>query len=488
MTPRALTLAAALLLAGCAVGPDFQRPAPPTAGAYAAGQRTTTSGVADLPGGEVQHFVEGRDIPAEWWTVFRCKPLDDLVASALSANPDLKAAEAALNVARENVLIQRAAYFPAVAGSVAASRHRTPNLISPFVTQSSPEGSAYYGYYTPQVTVSYAPDVFGLTRRSVEGAKAQEGQARFQLAAAHVALSANVVGAAIQEASLRAQIETTRELIALNTRTLDIDRARYALGDISRMDVAAQELQLAQVAATLPPLLKQLAQQRHLLTALAGRFPSEDLAQQFDLSSLQLPQELPLSLPSQIVERRPDVRQAEENLHQASARIGVAMANRLPSLALTADMGRLTVTGLSGAGAFWDVGIAVTQVIFQGGALKHQEDAARAAYVQAAEQYRSTVLAAFQNVADALTALEQDADALKSLAAAANSAKALLELTDRQRVEGQASKLAVLNAEQAYRQAALALVQARAARYADTVALFQAVGGGWWNREGATAQ
>jgi NodT family efflux transporter outer membrane factor (OMF) lipoprotein len=346
----------------------------------------------------------------------------------------------------------------------------------------------YYNLYTPRVSVSYVPDVFGLNRRTVESLQAQAEQARFALAAAHITLSSNVVAAVVQEASLRAQIDATRELIAINSNLVQVVRNQLAKHAATRADLAAQESQLAQISATLPPLLKQLAQQRDLLAALSGGFPSKELAEKFELLSLQLPQKLPVSLPSQLIEQRPDVRQAEENMHSASAQIGIAVANRLPNFNLTADAGTMALTAskmfAAGAG-FWDLGASVTQPIFQGGTLLHKERAARAAYVQAAEQYRSAVLTAFQNVADTLNALQHDAEALKADAAAADAAKVTLDLIRRQLETGEggeARQLALLNAEQTYQQAVINLVQAEANRYADTAALFQALGGGWWNR------
>jgi NodT family efflux transporter outer membrane factor (OMF) lipoprotein len=280
-------------------------------------------------------------------------------------------------------------------------------------------------------------------------------------------------------------VTATRELIAINTDMVRVLRTQYARGYVSRLDVAAQEAQLAQTAAALPPLLKQLLQQRDVLARLAGGFPSEALAEDIELSSLRLPADLPLSLPSQLVAQRPDVRQAEENLHAASAQVGVAIANRLPSFPLTADAGStaLALGALFGAGTgFWDLGAAVAQPIFQGGTLRHRERAAKAAFVVANEQYRSTVLTAFQNVADSLYALQQDADALKTAASAAESALVTLDLARKQYQAGYAGYLALLNAEQAYQQAVISLAQARANRFADSAALFQALGGGWWNR------
>jgi len=476
-----IAILALLLTTGCAVGPKFKQPPPPDVSGYTQTPLSTTSSTSTVVGGEAQHFLERRDIAGEWWTLFRSKPLNDLIERSLKANPDIKAAQAALLVARENTLAQRGAYYPSVTGGFSATRAKSSSNLSS-VTNTN---VLNYILYTPQVSVSYVPDVFGLNRRTVESLRAQQEQTRFALVATHITLSSNVVAGAIQEASLRAQVDATHEIITINTDMLQILRNQYATGYVSRLDVAAQESQLAQVAATLPPLMKQLAQQRDLLARLSGGFPSQDLPEKFELSSLQLPQELPVSLPSQLVEQRPDVRQAEENLHSASALIGVAVANRLPSFALTADAGSMALVFsrmFSGGTGFWDVAAGVTQPIFDGGTLLHRERAARAAYTQAAEQYRSTVLTAFQNVADTLNALLQDADALKAAAAAKDAASVTLDLARKQYQSGYANYLSLLNAEQAYQQAVINLVQAQANRYADTAALFQALGGGWWNR------
>jgi NodT family efflux transporter outer membrane factor (OMF) lipoprotein len=470
-----------VLLAGCAVGPNFKKPAAPNVSAYTVAPLSTAGATTNIIGGQAQDFVEGMDIPGEWWALFHSKPLNDLIERSLANNPDLKAAQAALLVARENVLAQRGVYFPSIAGAFSASRQKTAADIS--ATPSS--GALYFNLYTPQVSISYVPDVFGLNRRTVESLKAQEDMARFQWVATHITLSANVVAAAIQEASLRAQVDATRQLIAINSNMVQILRDQFDKGYANRLALAAQESQLAQIAATLPPLLKQLAQQRDALAVLAGGFPSDDPPEKFDLSSLQLPQDLPVSLPSQLVEQRPDVRQAEENLHSASAQIGIAIANRLPNITLTANAGSTALAidqvFTSGTG-FWGLGAAATVPLFEGGALLHKERAAKAAYAQAAEQYRSTVHTAFQNVADTLNALEQDGDALKTASDAANAAKVTLDLTRRELQTGYTNYLSALSAEQAYQQAMIALVQAQANRFADTAALFQALGGGWWHR------
>jgi NodT family efflux transporter outer membrane factor (OMF) lipoprotein len=474
-------LLALVLLGGCAVGPNFHRPAPPPVGTYTAASITNTHGVTNIFGGESQHLLSGKDIPGQWWTLFHSPALNALIERALCANPNLKAAQAALWQARENVRAQHGAFFPNVNGGFSAQRGKTSGSVSP----NTYSGALYYTFYTPNVTVSYSPDVFGLNRRTVESLKAQEEQQRFQLAATYITLSANVVGAAIQEASLRAQIGATTNLIAATTKARDVLQAQFSKGYVNRLDVAAQETQLAQVAATLPALLKQLAQQRDALATLVGAFPSEDPAPQFDLTSLQLPRDLPLSLPAQLVRQRPDVLQAEAELHSASALVGVAIANRLPNIALTAEAGStaLTLDKLFSSGTgFWALTGAVTAPIFDGGTLLHKQHAAQAAFFQAREQYRSTVLSAFQNVADTLNALDQDAKGLQAAAQAETAAKVTLDMTQRQLKAGYANYLTLVTAEAAYQQALQNRVQAQANRFADTAALFLALGGGWWNQ------
>jgi NodT family efflux transporter outer membrane factor (OMF) lipoprotein len=478
---RCIAALSSLLIAGCAVGPNFKKPAAPDVGDYTGSPLSSTAATENLPGGEAQRFAPGGDISADWWTLFRSKPLNDLIERSLASNPDLKAAQAALSVAWENVLAQRGAYYPSVAANFSASRQRQSGQIAPTLNSNA----FLYNLFTPQVSVSYVPDVFGLNRRTVESLQAQEQAVRFQMIATYTTLTSNVVVTAIQESSLQLQIDATRELIDSNSGAVKILQYQFAKGYASRLDLAAQESQLAQVEATLPPLLKQLAQLRDLLSVLTGRFPNQDPVEQFDLSALQLPQDLPVSLPSALVEQRPDVLQAEANLHDASAKIGIAVANRLPNIVLTANAGSsaaaMNQLFTSGTG-FWGLGAAATAPIFQGGTLLHQERAAKAAYTEAAEQYRSTVLTAFQNVADTLTALEQDAEAVKSAAAAADAAKVTLDLARRQWQDGYAGYLALLSAEQADQQSRINLVQARASRLADTAALFQALGGGWWHR------
>ena len=463
------------------MGPDFKKPAAPDVSGYTAKPPSATTATPNVAGGEAQHFTNGSDLSADWWTLFHSTPLSDLIASSLAKNHDLKAAQAALSVARENVLAQRGVYYPSAAAGFSATRQRQSGQISPTLNSNA----FLYNLFTPQVSVSYVPDVFGLNRRTVESLQAQEQEVRFQMIATYTTLTANVAVTAIQVASVQMQVDATRQLIDINSSMLKILQYQSDKGYASRLDVAAQESQVAQIDATLPPLIKQGTQLQDALAVLAGRFPNQAPAEKFELSSMQLPQDLPVSLPSALVAQRPDVLQAEANLHDASAKIGIAIANRLPNIVLTANAGSTAAAMnqlfTSGTG-FWGIGAAATAPIFQGGTLLHQERAAKAAYEQAAEQYRSTVLTAFQNVADTLTALVQDADALNAAAAATAAAKVTLDLAQRQLQDGYAGNLSLLNAEQSYQQALINSVQARANRYADTAALFQALGGGWWHR------
>ena len=482
MGQRLIAAALSVAVSACAVGPNFKRPKPPDATDYGnASQSQTTA--AESTDGATQRFVAGMDIPSQWWTVFRSPDLNRLVEQALTANPNVGAAQAALRQAHELYLAQRTSFFPSVQGSFSGDRSEFPTntLTSPTVASSST-----YSLYTAQLTLSYAPDLFGATRRQVEIAKAQADSTRFQLEATYLTLSSNVVVTAITEASLRDQISTTERLLQLEHQLTGFVQQQRLLGTASELDILSQQTLEAQTAQTLPPLQKQLGQTRDALTALLGKLPSQEPLETFRLDALTLPADLPVSLPSKLVEQRPDVREAEENMHMASAAVGVAIADLLPQFTISADVGSSALTVgkiFSPYTGFWDTGASLTQTLFDAGALIHKKRAADAALDQAAAQYRAAVILACQNVADTLRALDSDADALKASAQAERAAKKSLDFAQKQRTLGTVSLVAVLNAEQAYDTAALTLIQARANRYADTAALYQALGGGWWNRK-----
>jgi NodT family efflux transporter outer membrane factor (OMF) lipoprotein len=475
------SLAAALWVAGCAVGPDFKPPAPPDVSRYTKEPLARSTSASDAPGGAAQHFVQGRDIAAEWWRMFRSPALNRLVNQSIEANPTLQAAMAALRVANENKFAQEGKFFPFVQANFNPQRQQTSQAIAPIPNS----GANVFNLYTAQVMVSYTIDIWGQNRRAVESLQAQADVQRFQVEAAYLTLTSNVVVAAIQEASLRGQIAATNRLIVINSKMLTTIREQFDRGLINRSDVAAQEASLAQIQATLPPLRKALAQTRDLLAALLGRYPSEQPREQFTLDGLRLPRDLPLSLPAQLVEQRPDVRAAEEQLHSAGALVGVAIAAMLPNVTLNGNAGYQATQMaelINPSNFFFTIAGNATQTVFDGFTLVHQLRAADANFDQAAWVYRGTVITALQNVADTLRALQNDADALKAARDFERAAKISLDLAQQQMTSGNANVLLLLNAQITYQQAVLQVVQAEANRFADTAALFQALGGGWWNR------
>jgi NodT family efflux transporter outer membrane factor (OMF) lipoprotein len=480
--PAAATVAL-LALAACAVGPDFQPPPAPPQSGYTPEAKLASTASVDVAAGASQKFDPGRDIPAEWWKVFHSPALNALIAEALLSNPNLEAARAALWQAEENLYAQAGALLPTADANGSGERQQFSP--SEFGGTGPP---SKFNLYQASVNASYAIDVFGGTRRQVEASAATAEYQRFELEAAYLTLTSNVVTAVVQEASLRGQIEATLDLIKIESDELVVVRHQFEVGAAARTDVLTQQSEVATAQATLPPLQKQLEQQRHVILALTGRFPNEAAPYRLTLASMRLPTDLPLSLPSELIEQRPDIRAAEAQLHQASAQIGVAIANMLPKITLTADYGTAALTTASmftPATAVWTLAASGTQPLFHGFTLLHQERAAKAAYEEADAQYRSTVLSAFQNVADALRALQLDAATLRAQRNALRAASDTLDLARGQYRLGAITYITLLNAQRSYQQARLAVVQAQAARFADTAALFQALGGGWWNRTDA---
>jgi NodT family efflux transporter outer membrane factor (OMF) lipoprotein len=498
-----LTVTWAAIAGGCAAGPGYHKPEAPADAGYAPTALPEISSHAAVHGGDAQRFISGRNLPFEWWHLFESKTLNALVAQAFKANPTVVAAQAALTQALELARAQRGFYYPTVAAGFQAERVK----VAGNNTQSSSLGiqangdnlgqppqaavPLYYRFYTAQLSVGFVPDIFGANRRQVESLEAQTEAQRFALEATYITLASNVVGAAIQEASLRAQIRATREIIEAEEKSLKVLEDQLHAGYAMRIDVAAQEAALAQAETLLPPLQMQLEQTRDLLRALVGNLPNQDVSETFELDALQLPPELPVSLPAKIIEQRPDVRAAEAQLHAANAQVGVAVAAMLPQFSIGGTLGgnadQIPWLFRSG-GSFWTVVGGVSQPVFEGGTLLHTKRAADAALKEAATQYQSTVIAAYQNVADTLHASLSDADALADAVEAEHASKVTYDLTRRQMEAGYANYLALLSAETAYQQTLLTRVQAQAMRYGDTIALFQALGGGWWNRQELAAK
>jgi len=450
---------------------------------------------APVPDGVSQRFNPTADIPFDWWKLFQSTQLNTLVEQAFKANPTIASAQAALHQAEEYANAQKGFFYPTIGAGYSASRNKlagnmsssAPGIQGNGQLIQAPAGTAspvYYNFHVAQLTVGYVPDVFGLNSRQMESAQARVDVQKFQLQATYITLASNVVAAALQEASLRAQLAAMDKIIDSNRKTLEILRGQLKLGYVSGMEIAAQESALASVEQTAIPLHKQLAQTRDLIRALAGNFPDQDVQEKFELADLHLPQELPLSLPSRIVEQRPDVRAAEAELHFASAQAGVAVANTLPQFAITAAVGGMASDPgwmFRSGGGFFDLTANVAYTIFDGGTLRAKSRAAQQALIQAGADYRSTVITALQNVADTLHIIQSDADALKAADTFERAARTALDLTLKQYQVGYVNYQTLLAAEQSHQLAVINLVQAQTNRLGDTAALYQALGGGWWN-------
>lgn len=493
-----VAIATSLALSACAVGPNYKPPAKPATDAYTREALATQTQATDVAGGESQHFKMGAELPAQWWRLFESPQLDALIEQGIRNYPTIKAQQAALRQARQGVRAQQGVFFPQV--NATANQTRQKQSLSVFEQQDFtdfgqpvPNGSAlnaitpllYNSIYTAGLNVSYTFDLFGGERRQLENQQALAEQARYQLEASYLTLTSNIASTAIQMASIREQIAATHEIIALEEKELNLIQRQYDVGSRARADVLQQQSNLATVRATLPGLQQQLSVADHQLAVLVGRFPHDADPVEFDLSNLKLPQDLPVSLPSSLVEQRPDIKAQEMVMRQANALVGVATANMLPQLTLQGQIGdqsEVLRTLFNSSSSIYSLATNLAQPIFEGGSLRAKRRQAIAAYDSAAAQYQQTVLNAFENVADSLTALENDALSVGAQFDAQSAAKASLDLIQRQYDAGAVGYVSLLTAQQTYQQARVAYVQAVAHRYADTVALFQSLGGGWWNR------
>ena len=489
-------LALPCLLGACAVGPDFTRAAAPAGAGYTAAALPAST----VSGGQAELLVQGADISADWCTVFHAPALDSLIKRALARSPTIAAAQATLRGAQFDVDAQLGYFAPNVSANYQFERQQlagneggnAPGVQGSgrVVLPPAPGSPTTFNLHTAQLTVGYTPDVFGSNLRQVEGLRASQRYQRFQLEAAYVTLATNLVAAAIQEAALRAQIDAAQNIIAVNQKSLDIVLHQNTVGYAQGIDVATQQAALSQAQEALPPLDKQLEQTRDLIRELSGNLPNQDVPETFTLEALHLPQALPVSLPSQLVEQRPDIRCAEEQWHNASAQVGVAVAARLPLFNITAAGGGVATAFdqmFSRGGPFWSIALAGTQPIFDGFTLYNKERSARQALRAAALQYKATVLTAFQNVADTLHAVTTDDRALASAVLAERAARTTLELTRAQARVGYVSGLVLLEAEAGYQQTLNARIQAQALRLGDAASLYQALGGGWWHRDASGA-
>lgn len=477
--------AGALTLTGCAVGPEFREPAAPDVGRYTPAALPDATAATNTAGGDAQRFLAGATVPARWWTTFGNAAMVHRVERALAHSPTVASAQAALRQAEENARAAGGALWPAVDASVGIARQQSS------AAQATGAGAAAlpgpFNVFNAGVSVGYAVDLFGGVHRSIEAQQALAGVQRAQRDATYLALAANVVTASLQEASLRAQVDATEEIVGSLQEALGIAEQQQAIGVRSLQDTLAVRSQLATTRATLPPLRKQLAATRNQLATYLGITPAQLALQPVTLDAVTLPTDIPVSLPSALVAQRPDIRAAAARLHAATAGVGVATANMLPQLTLSGTLGSAALAAgdvFSAGTGVWSLGLGLLQPLFRGGALQHEKRAAEAAMDQALADWRQTVLVAFQNVADALQALVYDADALQAQGTAEGDAARLLELTREQYRVGAVGYLDLLNAQQQYQRAHIDLIRARSARLADTAALYAALGGGWRSAPG----
>jgi NodT family efflux transporter outer membrane factor (OMF) lipoprotein len=475
-----LISATLIIITGCASGPDFRVPETGIPAQYPTSSTAAKPEKTPLEIRTEQHFVPDRDIPGEWWTLFRSPELDRMIKQALADSPTLTAAQAALRKAEENLrAVKGSVLYPAVDANLQANRQKVSG-------NANTGASDTYNLYNASVSVSYTLDIFGGGRRQMEAYQAQVDYQRYQYEATYLTLIANIVTTAIKEASFREQLTAKKEIIEIQQKQLDVIKKQFELGAVTKADVLSQEAEAAATKAELPDIEKQFDLTRHALSILVGKFPGSSDMPEFKLESLHLPQELPVSLPSSLAHHRPDIRAYEALLHQACAEVGVATANLYPQITLSAGYGFEAIgTNIlfNGESAVWNLGAGLLQPVFHGGELTAKRKAAIAAYDQTKAQYKQTILEAFQDVADVLRELEADAKTLKAQTEAETIAKSALELIEKQYELGAVGYPALLISQRDYEKTKVNVITAKAQQYADTAALFQALGGGWWNRK-----
>ncbi len=472
-----VVLAAAFLLAGCEVGPDFVRPTPPTVTAYM--PQKVSLDLAPGKNEPAQRLVSGAAVPAAWYQLFHAPALDEVVRQAVADSPTIAAAQATLAQAQESVAQTRGAYYPQLDLSATAERQQGPaNLLGQQPTKHLP----VYNLYTVGPLASFSPDVFGTTARRVEQAASLAQYQAYELAAAQLTITGDVVTQALTMASDRAQADAVADIVADDEKNLALVREKFAAGRAPRTDVLIAESQLTGDRALLPPLQQQLAVAEDALTTLIGKYPAEWSPPAFVLSDFTLPADLPISVPSALVHQRPDILAAEAQLHAASAAIGVATGQMYPSVNLSASLATAAVDPdslFNQRGLVWSVLGSITAPIFHGGALEAQKQGAVDAFRASAATYRQVVVQAFGQVADALRALDHDARLVEAQRQALTVADTSRSLQRLGYDAGKVDILKLIDAERSYQQARIGYARAVAQRDSDTAQLFVAMGGGW---------
>ncbi len=466
-------LAALMTIAGCTVGPRYRAPAPPAATNYTPQPLPAETASSQGLAGAGQRFNPTATIPSDWWTGFQSPELNAMVAQALKNSPTLEQATARLKQAQEEVIARMGATkYPAVTGNASVTEEQL-NLAAFGIPFPNPSP---FTLLNGSVAVSYALDVFGANRRAIEALKAQRDYEVWQIEGARLMLAGNVVAAAIRQAQIRRQIEVTNNLLAVEQKELKIAEDRERAGGVSDFDVRSQRTLVAQTEAAIPPLELQLDTINDQLAVLMGVSPAEARVAEISLGALHLPEELPLTVPSELVRQRPDIRAAEALLHEASANVGVATANQFPQIVLTGSGGG-SGTRFNSGGDVWNVGASLAAPIFNGGALQAEKRKAEGAYDEAASAYRGAVLESFRQVADALYATERDAETLKARSAAAGEAESAYGIAAKRYDAGGISEMNLLDAERQQLQTMLDRENAAASRLTDSATLFEALGG-----------
>ncbi len=472
MARRAAALACAAAIGGCSVGPNFTRPVPPAAARYTADVPPGGAGAAD---DNSQHIELGRQIEGDWWSLFRSDAIDAVVKQAVEHNRTLAASTATLQQARELALAAGGTRYPQVGLTAGVGRQKYGEEFLGGFFNLPP-----FTYYAIGPTVSYTLDYTGGVARGVEQQYAMADVARHQMDAAYLTVTGQAVMQSLAIASARAQIATVETILTQDRDNLKLVQTAFQDGSVARIDVVSAQSQIAADMALLPPLRQDLATAHHALSVVLGRTPVSELPSDVDLAQITLPLDIPVSLPSELAHRRPDILAAEARLHAATSAVGVAESNLYPKIQLSATLGQETVHPgelFNRADTAWSLISGLTVPLFDGGTLRAEKRAAIDAMHASAAVYEQTVLEAFSQVADMLEALNHDAEQIDAQAQAQQAAQSGLELARASYAEGNSGVLQVLDAQRSYQQARLGYVRAEAQRYMDTAQLFLALGG-----------
>ncbi|MGY2736316.1 efflux transporter outer membrane subunit [Sphingomonas sp. UYP23] len=471
-------LLAATALAGCTVGPDFVRPQAPGETGYrpSSEQRAAVRGAPAV--------TLGAGPTQRWWTAFGSTEMDALVDRAIANNRSLAASNATLAAARDELRAVAGRRLPQIDANARVDQEQVNLAGFGFSGNNplAPGGNPEFHLYSVGGGISYDLDLFGGLRRQVEQSAAQVEAQQRQTEAAHLSIAGQVVNQVLTVAAIRAQIATANALLAEDLRNVDLTQKRRQGGEGTLVEVLNAQSQYTADRGDIPQLEQQLAEARHMLATLVGIAPSELGATEFDIAKLTLPAAIPVALPSELVHRRPDILQAEADLHAAAAGVGVATARLYPDITLGATL----TQGAPGIGdlvknAFrgYDIFAGVTAPIFHGGTLKAQRAAAINRAKASEATYQQTVLSAFGQVADLLSAIQSDARSVVNQSESVSVAERSRHLSRRSYQVGNSGILQVLETERLYQRASNGLVLARTRQFLNVARLYVATAGGW---------